>query len=514
MKLNSSVESHFQNSSLMPSLLKNAIVILLILLVIIIFFGSYTHNLQQTDTYAKWFYSIKTYRGQYKENGRLGEWLYMEFFYRLMGEPQHYRSFHVCVGILLDAFIVFILWKLICRSCRLRNTADSWFALLPALMLRTNVFYSDIFQFGVDAAPMFLGDLLALFAAILVTGLWGKRSFLMGTILLTASLMFRQTCLFWFVFTGLFITFCDYTYNSFSLFLRRILPLICASIIAALPVLFLINFVAPPGSRGSFAQIDLSGSWNSFHTTFASLVRDCNGVQPKWFYSMLLAVALLLNLPVWVSFFRSKGPVAFLSLLVIEGTVSLGVLFGTFFTVFFEQYLPHRTIYGFATLLPLWILFAARCREDSRSFNERVFFVFVSCLLLINLFVNLQYTQRIYQGMVETNRIDQENARYYYQLISAHEKATGVEIKKLAWHFDNQYTWTLPGVIGNGALNDRAYSMRWSQREIFPFTVGRRFQIVSFDEDIYQHYFSDKNWNGLSEEQLLFIDDTVYIVLY
>ena len=60
----------------------------------------------------------------------------------------------------------------------------------------------------------------------------------------------------------------------------------------------------------------------------------------------------------------------------------------------------------------------------------------------------------------------------------------------------------------------RAYSANWSRREIFPFTVGRRFQIVPFEEDLYEQYFAGKDWDGPSEDQLLFLGDTVYIVLY
>ena len=503
------------NQKQFSGLLKNCIVFLLILLVVLIFWGRYTGDLQQTDTYAKWFYSISAYRGQYKTNARLGELAYMEFFYRIMGEPQHFRAFHVSVGILLDTIIVFLLWKVICTGCILRDLKWRFFALFPTILLRVNVFYSDIFQFGVDTAPMFLGDLLAIIAALFIAGkITWRYSSLIGFLFLSASLMLRQTCLFWFIFTGLLIVFFDCADSRYIIFLKKVIFLVFIAILAALPVLFLINYIAPPGSRGSFSQMDLSGAWTSFRAKFAALVCDCDGVQPRWFYSFLLGTALGLNIPIWISSFRTNGRAALLSLLAQEIIVTLGVLFGTFFTVFFEHYLPHRTVYGFATIFPLWIIFAIRSIKLNPTIKKAFFPAISSCLLLANLFVNYHYVQIIYQGMVHTNCVDQENARYYYRQILKYEEETGIVVHKLAWHFDKQYTWTLPGMIGNSALNDRAYSAPWSQREIFPFTVGRRFQIVPFDEDIYNKYFYEKNWDELSTDQILFIDDTVYIVLY
>ena len=493
---------------------ENLFAICLILFVILIFFAPYTRNLQQTDTYAKWFYSISAYRRQYKVNVRLAEWVYMEFFYRLMGEPQHYRAFHVSIGLGLDVIIVFLLWKIICSACRLRQSLLRLFALLPALMMRANAFYSDIFQFGVDTAPMFLGDLIAIISALAVTGTIIKKSVLLGTVSLAVSLLFRQTCLFWYIITGLFIVFCANTDSRYPRFFKSILPLVFTACIAVLPVLFLINFWAPAGNRGSISYIDLAQSRQSFTTTFSRLVRNCDGIQPNWFYTALLGVALGLNLPIWICCYRRKGASALFSLLAQECTVTLGVLAGIFFTVVFDKYLPHRITCGFASLLPLWLLFALRRREDGYASRKAVLPILSACLLLVNLSVNLHFTQVIFRGMVETNRIDQENARYYYHLILDHEKETGTEIRKLAWHNDQEYTWTLPGILGAGNINNRAFSFPWSQREIFPFTVGRRFQIVSFDEEIYQQYFDRKDWDSLSEDQLLFLDDTVYIVLY
>ena len=493
---------------------ENLLAFSVILLSLVLFFGAYTRFLQQTDTYAKWFYTLPQYRRQYQENVRLCEWAYMEFFYRVMGEPQHFRAFHVCVGIAVDAVETFILWKVICHGCRIRERGLRLAVLLPAVMLRANVFYSDIFQYGVDAAPMFLGDLLAVWSALALTGCFCKRSRVLAVLLLALSLMFRQTCLFWFVFTGLFLAFCETDKADLTGFLRRMIPLVVTALLAALPVLLLINFWSPAGSRGSFSRIDLVQSLTFFRTTFRSLLYDCCGVQPPWFYTCLLVPAILMNTVLCLRISQKEHAASGLVLLLREWIVVCGVMAGTFFTVLFVLQLPHRTTYGFATLLPLWLLFPVRYREYWEFRGGKLLPVLCAGLLFLNLAVNFRYTRLICEGLAETNRVDQEDARYYYRLIRQYEEDTGTEITKVAWHYDEDFTAYLPDVIGAKTINMRACSADWSRKEIFPFTVGRRFQVVPFDEDLYRRYFAGKDWDGPSEEQLLFVDDTVCIVLY
>ena len=493
----------------------NLVAVLVILFFVLLFFGSYTGHLMQTDTYAKWFYSIEDYRVQYHTNARLSEWAYMEFFYRIMGEPQHFRCFHVAVGIAIDCGIIFILWKLVCHCCCLQTTALKILVLLLAITMRVNVFYSDIFQFGVDAAPMFLGDILAIISALAVTGIIIKRkriAFAAGVLLLIASLMFRQTCLFWFVFTGLLVVFCESTETKS--FLKRVAGLVMASIISVVPMLLLINFWSPEGSRGSFSKVDLAASWESFSATFLKLIKDCDGLQPRGFYTVILGAVLLVNICTVLLYAKKKGSSSGLSLLFREVIVTAGVLVGIFFPVVFELFLPHRTTCGFVAIAPLWILFTLRYRDVWSVSRAKLLCGAAVCILLLNLAVNYQYTHIIYEGLKETNRIDQSNARYYCDLISDYEKKTGTEVLKLAWHFDEQYMWALPGVIGTNNINNRAYSFPWSQREIFPFVTGRRFEIVPFSEELYEKHYSGKNWDGLNREQIMFIDDTVYIVVY
>ncbi len=506
----------------------DVLALVLILLAVTLFFAGYARQLFQTDTYAKWFYSIAAYRGQYKINARYGEWLYMEFFYRLMGEPQHFRAFHVCVAMGLDAAIVFVLWKVICRGCRAVTPGLRMAALLPAILLRANVFFADIFQFGVDAAPMFIGDLFAVAGGIVITGgceaagssgadsgsgRGRLRRFIIGTACLMISLFFRQTCVVWFLLTALLRIFFETADDGRALpFVKKAARLVISGAIAILPSLFAINVIAPSDSRGSFSQIDLSASARALGTTLKALLYNCDGVRPKGLYTALLLIVLAVSLALHAAASRKAG-----TLLLKEAAVTAGLLIGTFFPVLFQTYMPHRITFGFACILPLWAILALRCRAlwlRTAGRMKRFLPAAVLCAMLVILAADLSASAKIRQGMIETNRIDREDALAYYRLIQDYEESTGITVTKVAWHYDMYFTWTLPGVIHAGALNDRAYCAAWSRREIFPYAVGRRFEIVPFGEDLYERYFADRNWDSFDREQVMIIGDTAYIVLY
>lgn len=45
-----------------------------------------------------------------------------------------------------------------------------------------------------------------------------------------------------------------------------------------------------------------------------------------------------------------------------------------------------------------------------------------------------------------------------------------------------------------------------------PFVSGRRFEVINFEPSIYENYFAEKNWDIISEEQIICIGDMAYIV--
>ena len=112
------------------------------------------------------------------------------------------------------------------------------------------------------------------------------------------------------------------------------------------------------------------------------------------------------------------------------------------------------------------------------------------------------------------NAVDSRDILFYYTEIENYEKQTGNTVTKLAWGFDSNPTTILPGTVSPKSINDRVMETPWGRREIMPFLFDRRFEIVEMPPDIWAEYFVDKNWDVLSEEQVVCIGDTAFVVWY
>lgn len=213
---------------------------------------------------------------------------------------------------------------------------------------------------------------------------------------------------------------------------------------------------------------------------------------------------------------KSTAPQNVLKILCAE----LFVLFGCFCSIFtvalFDTWLAHRVLVGYMTLLPVAAFLIAFMIHilDLRLLSYRYALYFVNVVLTMHLSVNWFYTSTIYKGQIITNAVDQANVRYYAAMINAYEDESSIQITKLAFQYDAAYTWVLPDVLSSKSINARAFSNSWAYIPIFQLTTGRTFELVDMPDDIYQDYFYGKNWDTLSEEQIICIGDTAYIALY
>lgn len=144
----------------------------------------------------------------------------------------------------------------------------------------------------------------------------------------------------------------------------------------------------------------------------------------------------------------------------------------------------------------------------------RYVYIILLAVVMLNLSVNWFSSTELYKEQVIVNAIDQADTKFYYSLIKKYELETGVEVTKIARGFDTNPTRVLSGTTSSKSINERAMNTSWGFRDIFPFVTGRRFDVAEFDSAVYDQYFAGKDWDVLSEEQVVCIGDTAYIVYY
>ena len=178
------------------------------------FYGAYALPTFQTDTYAKWFYSLNSYMEQCFSAARYGEALYVWLSFHISGNPVQHGFTHVAIACFINCIITIYIWHVLAVRLKIyeqeRRETLKAALILGVICLRVNVFNSDIFQYGYDAAVTFLGDAFAISAAIIVSQKVGYKRYLLACILSIISVSFRQTCLFWFVLMSVLLYYMDY----------------------------------------------------------------------------------------------------------------------------------------------------------------------------------------------------------------------------------------------------------------------------------------------------------------
>ena len=374
-----------------------------------------------------------------------------------------------------------------------------------------NVFNSDIFQYGYDAAVTFLGDAFAISAAVIVSKKGNYKRYLLACIMSIISVTFRQTCLFWFVIMSVLLYYMDYLAKKEYSCFREIIKRIGIYLSGGLFSVLCIKVFVPGSVRGSLDRVDLHATWTNLRGVIKALFFDCLGIMPKYFYTVLLLImgSLLLFYTLTANWDKNRWG------LLLNSSISLiGIFLATFITAIFDTWLPHRVLVGFITWLPVLIIMSVGglAKEQSTSRIRR--YAISVPIMLFFMFISWYFTMNIFRGQVITNAVDQRDAQFYYEQIREYENLTGCEVKNVAYKRDENYTEVLPGVIAAKSINERAFSTPWAQREIIRLLEGKILRVVPFDDHIYDSWFYGKDWETLSNEQVKCVGDTAYIMLY
>ena len=138
-------------------------------------------------------------------------------------------------------------------------------------------------------------------------------------------------------------------------------------------------------------------------------------------------------------------------------------------------------------------------------------------MLGIFLLFNMYHINGFATTQFTTNAIDHEIAYAMNDAISQYEEETDTKIINIGFAEDSHKEWTYSSTFtyAAGDQNIRAWANDWARPEMFHYVTGRDFTIVPVENEIYQQYFEGKNWTSFNaEEQMIFIEDTVYLAIY
>lgn len=141
---------------------------------------------------------------------------------------------------------------------------------------------------------------------------------------------------------------------------------------------------------------------------------------------------------------------------------------------------------------------------------------YIVSMIILGFFVyNVINTNQIYTAHIATNKIDDNMGIAIKYRLEEYEKETGNTVTKVAYyrdasHRDFHYGWDKK----YSSFAQRAFDNYYCIVEALNYYCNRKFEDVPMSQKVYDENFKGKNWNAYSDEQLVFIEDTMYICTY
>ena len=174
------------------------------------------------------------------------------------------------------------------------------------------------------------------------------------------------------------------------------------------------------------------------------------------------------------------------------------------------QYLEFRMALSFGASIGIMLLYTLLSIKETTNKIFK-FIIAFSCLIFI---FNGQYIVKSSGEMVATNLMDRNFAKTIIYNIEQYEIKNNTQVKYIAIQCDLEPEFFYDGSEKYRCLNIKSIATDWDLIEMLEVFSGRKFEPKKVTEEAYNKYFAGKNWKYFDEEQLVFVDDTLYICIY
>ncbi len=192
-----------------------------------------------------------------------------------------------------------------------------------------------------------------------------------------------------------------------------------------------------------------------------------------------------------------------------------GILFINYGIIFaphlFTQklWLAQRTIVGFWSFLSSIGLLLCAISEKRQ---EKI--IHVSGFLVI-LAINVILIWQIGGNHFRSNKGDYQYICEIQTMIENYERSSGNKISYISICRDSAFQYSYPDIdYVYGDTNTRCFSVDWGTISAINYYTARNYQKKPMDSQIYNQYFADKDWNAFSEEQFVFLGNTLFLCIY
>lgn len=479
------------------------------ILVGFLFYGTYLIPHVSTDGY--WWLqnagSVDPFRSL-KLNGRFCRDIVAMPFNLLKIYPIHNQEIFICISILIFSFIAFGTYYIIKNKCVGISKCMNIILFMSVLGIYFNTFFTDWFAWTEVIIFMHIpAMLLAILSGIELNKIENRYRYLVSGVLLIIAFGFYQAVGFYFFFIHTIFILCNYLEEkSFKKSIIKIVESFCIFVIAAISQLIIAKIFNI--ARANYGSTDFIGNIYKIIKSSCTLWIYNLNTMPKYVYLILFGISIITILYVT----KRRWGLRLLIFILFIGLMSIlmvpHVIGNTFWLV-------ARTTTGFMAL-PFWLLIMGIIVYNTAEQRKYSLMLMRGLVIPIAIFMGISYyqVQLIGTDLHTTNFIEEKEVAYFYDKIIEYEKTSGNKISNIGFTRDASYSYSYPGIIAYGDTNMRGFTNTWSRMNMFNYYTNRMFNEVEVPEEIIEQHFEGNNWVYLSEEQIVFNNDTAYICIY
>ena len=177
------------------------------------------------------------------------------------------------------------------------------------------------------------------------------------------------------------------------------------------------------------------------------------------------------------------------------------------------SYVTSRILMAIGATMGISLLFIINLLND-KILERTLKTVIISVCVLVYFFFNVINNGINGYEHLKAFEIDEKMGKEICEIVKDYEKNSGKEVKKFAYYYDKNPQVFANGILPLGSLTERKFAMTWCIKESFNYYCNKELEEVPFSSKVYYENFHGKDYTEFSKEQIIFVDDTLYIYIY
>ena len=479
--------------------------ILKVLCLVFLYFGVDTYFNLATDTYATFANGFGTSAiDMFYRNGRPVIALIYEFFY-LTGLPTNmFYYISSAVALLFLGIAIWIMQKILQTYSVTENRR-----ILISFISIANIFIIEYFMF-VEKCGFMLAILLNIVGVYCITNFYKKgkvRYFIFAIVSVSVAIFTYQGTVALFVLLSLPFAFKHAT--GFATYVCKIIQIGFVYVSAIILDLCAFKFLFKSARITEKQNL----KWNIQYivNNLKYLQKNTFSILPQHFFSIVLIVVLGISIVLVIFFEKRIG--RFLNILVM---ILACCIFPTATIIQGSGWWALRVVYPIASIIGV-IAIDLYVNKKSGLESIQAFKILdkVVLMAIVVLLVGQYFSfNSIYIDRYKLNFADENRANYIGEAIHEYQESSGKKITKVAFYTDESTVHPFyPNLYYGGDLIVSSFYTGWSDITSLNYYLGTSYKRAEQNEK-YVEYFSQKDWNTLSQEQLIFDGDTLHVCVY